>query len=86
MNKLRPNYFPPFVSGPDLIPPKSNVSFAYVWYATRAQYACSALVAMKRMKEIRDKAEWKFPFNVSYVLVLGRHSQTCKMRRSGFME
>ena len=44
--------------------------FAYVWYYSMPTYACSAMVAMRRLQSLRNKrSNSSAPFNVSYVLV-----------------
>ncbi len=50
-------------------PPANVTRFAYVWYATRPSYLCSAIVAMKILKERRRREGGRFPYQVDYLLV-----------------
>ena len=43
--------------------------FAYVWYYSMPTYACSAMVAMRRLQALRRKSSSFAFLNVSYVLV-----------------
>ena len=46
--------------------------FAYVWYYSMPTYACSAMVAMRRLQALRRRksnSSARAPLNVSYVLV-----------------
>ena len=43
--------------------------YAYVWYYSKPTYACSAMVAMRRLQSLRRKSNSSIPLNVSYVLV-----------------
>ena len=43
--------------------------FAYVWYYSLPTYACSAMVAMRRLQTLGRGTSNLSSFNVSYVLV-----------------
>ena len=48
-------------------PGSTKASFAYVWYVTSYYYFCSALVALKALKQFHQSNP--FPYKVDFVLV-----------------
>ena len=50
--------------------PAEGAKYAYAWYVTDPRYFCSALVAMKRMRLLREKDPVQdFTYQVDFVLV-----------------
>ena len=51
-------------------PQEEKPRYAYAWYVTEAKYFCSAIVAMKMLKGLRETSPVEgFAYDVDFVLL-----------------